>query len=191
LRPRIGLFGGSFNPPHEGHRHASLVAMRRLNLDAVWWLVTPGNPLKDNADLASLERRLTAAVSLEGHPRLHVTALEAHLGTRYTADTLARITRLFPATRFVWIMGADNLVQFHRWRDWRRIFRTLPVAVVARPGYGQKALSSVAARSFGAARIDTDDAARLTRGPLPAWVYLDDRLDSSSSTAIRARGLWP
>jgi nicotinate-nucleotide adenylyltransferase len=191
LRPRIGLFGGSFNPPHQGHRHASLVALRRLRLDAVWWLVTPGNPLKDPGGLAPLEARVRAAVSLEGHPRIHVTTLETRLGTRFTADTLRAILRRYPGVYFVWIMGADNLVQFHLWRDWKEIFARVAIAVVARPGYGLKALASPAARQFARYRVDATDAARLTAIAPPAWVYLDERLDASSSTAIRARGLWP
>lgn len=190
-RLRVGLFGGSFNPPHQGHRHASLVALRRLQLDAVWWLVTPGNPLKDARDLAPLDQRLKAAVDLENHPRIHVTTLESNLGTRYTADTLAAIKRHFPAVNFVWIMGADNLATIHRWRNWQGIFTTMPVAVVARPGYALKALASPAARRFSDGRIDPDDAALLPFLRPPAWTYLDDRLDPASSTAIRARGLWP
>ncbi len=190
-RPRVGLFGGSFNPPHEGHRHASLVALRRLRLDAVWWLVTPGNPLKDPRALAPLDARLGAAIKLENHPRIHVTALESRLGTRYTADTLEAVASLFPATRFVWIMGADNLAQIHLWKDWRAIFRTMPVAVVARPGYGLRALASPAARAFARSRVDAADEAGLADRLPPAWAFLDDRLEPASSTAIRAKGLWP
>jgi len=190
-RLRVGLFGGSFNPPHVGHRHASLIALRRLELDAVWWLVTPGNPLKDARDLAPLSQRLKAAVDIENHPRIHVTTLESELGTRFTADTLATLTHRFPAINFVWIMGADNLATIHKWRDWQAIFRTMPIVVVARPGYAMKALSSPAARRFAAARIDPDDAALLPFMAPPAWTYLDERLDPTSSTALRARGLWP
>ena len=190
-RLRVGLFGGSFNPPHTGHRHASLIALRRLSLDAVWWLVTPGNPLKDARDLAPLSQRLKAAVDLENHPRIHVTTLESKLGTRFTADTLRVLARRFPAIQFVWIMGADNLATIHRWRDWRSIFRTMPVVAVARPGYGMQALASPAARLFAANRVDPEDAALLPFMAAPAWTYLDDRLDPTSSTAIRARGLWP
>ena len=190
-RLRVGLFGGSFNPPHIGHRHASLIALRRLELDAVWWLVTPGNPLKDTRDLAPLEQRLKAAVDIENHPRIHVTTLESELGTRYTADTLRVLTQRFPAIHFVWIMGADNLASIHKWRDWQGIFRTMPIVVVARPGYAMKALASPAARLFEAARIDAANAARLPFLAPPAWTYLDERLDPTSSTAIRARGLWP
>ncbi|BCW87507.1 nicotinate-nucleotide adenylyltransferase [Alphaproteobacteria bacterium SO-S41] len=190
-RLRVGLFGGSFNPPHQGHRHASLVALRRLELDAVWWLVTPGNPLKNQRELAPLEQRLKASVDLENHPRIHVTTLESSLGTRFTADTLKAIAGRFPAINFVWIMGADNLATIHKWRAWRQIFQTMPIVAVARPGYTLKALSSPAARAFAASRIDPDDAALLPFMHAPAWTYLDDRLDPASSTAIRARGLWP
>lgn len=190
-RRRVGLFGGSFNPPHSGHLHASLVALRRLKLDAVWWLVTPGNPLKDTRGLAPLDQRLRASVALDQHPRIHVTALETHLGTRFTADTLRAVSRKFPDIGFVWIMGGDNLATFHRWRDWPSIFRTMPIAVIARPGYAMKALASPAARRFAADRVDASDAAVLPRLAPPAWVYLEERLEPSSSTALRARGLWP
>jgi nicotinate-nucleotide adenylyltransferase len=190
-RLRVGLFGGSFNPPHEGHRHASLIALRRLELDAVWWLVTPGNPLKDANNLAPLSQRLKAAVDIENHPRIHVTTLESELGTRFTADTLRVLSRRFPAISFVWIMGADNLASIHKWRDWRGIFQTMPIVVVARPGYAMKALASPAAKLFASARVDSDDAALLPYMAPPAWTYLDERLDPTSSTAIRARGLWP
>lgn len=190
-RLRVGLFGGSFNPPHQGHRHASLVALRRLELDAVWWLVTPGNPLKDARTLAPLEQRLKASVDLENHPRIHVTTLESSLGTQFTADTLRAITSRFPAIHFVWIMGADNLATIHRWRDWRGIFATMPICAVARPGYTLKALASPAAQAFARNRVDPDDAALLPFLAPPAWTYLDDRLEPASSTAIRARGLWP
>lgn len=190
-RLRVGLFGGSFNPPHEGHRHASLIALRRLELDAVWWLVTPGNPLKDTSNLAPLSQRLKAAVDIENHPRIHVTTLESEIGTRYTADTLRVLKRRFPMIHFVWIMGADNLATIHKWRDWQDIFRTMPVVVVARPGYAMKALASPAAKLFAASRLDADDAALLPFKAPPAWTYLDERLDPTSSTAIRARGLWP
>lgn len=190
-RRRVGLFGGSFNPPHQGHRHASLTALRRLKLDAVWWLVTPGNPLKNQSELAPLAQRLKASVDLENDPRIHVTTFETSLGTRYTTDTLRAIVRTFPDVAFVWIMGADNLATVHSWRDWRRIFELMPVVVVARPGYIFRALSSPAARRFAAARIDARDAALLPGLAPPAWTYLDDRLEPASSTAIRGRGLWP
>jgi nicotinate-nucleotide adenylyltransferase len=191
FRPRIGLFGGSFNPPHRGHLHVSLVALRRLRLDAVWWLVTPGNPLKDTSGLAPLAQRVKASVALEQHPRIQVTALESRLGTRFTADTLGALTRRFPAIAFVWIMGGDNLATFHRWRDWRGIFRMMPIAVVARPGTAMRALASPAARTFAAFRVDASDASLLPHLTAPAWAYLDDRLEQSSSTELRARGLWP
>jgi nicotinate-nucleotide adenylyltransferase len=153
--------------------------------------VTPGNPLKDASNLAPLSQRLKAAVALENHPRIHVTMLETHLGTRFTADTLATISQRFPLIDFVWIMGADNLATIHKWRNWTDIFTIMPVCVVARPGYGLKALSSPAARRFAATRISPDRAARLTDMAPPAWTFLDDRLDPASSTAIRAHGLWP
>ncbi len=157
----------------------------------MWWLVTPGNPLKDASRLAPLEQRLQASVALEDHPRILVTALESHLGTRFTADTLGAVTRRFPEISFVWLMGGDNLATFHRWRDWQGIFRTMPIAVIARPGYAMQALASPAARRFAASRVEASDAALLPSLRPPAWTYLEERLEPASSTALRARGLWP
>jgi len=130
---RIGLFGGTFNPPHEGHRLASLIALKRLKLDAVWWLVTPGNPLKENAGLPPLHERIEAARALADHPRIIVTGLEAQIGTRYTFDTIDHLTRRCAGVRFAWIMGADNLASFHRWQRWREIAALTPIAVIDRP----------------------------------------------------------
>ena len=142
---RIGLLGGSFNPPHEGHALVTRIALTRLGLDRVWWLVTPGNPLKSQADLAALKARVDAARRLVGGPRVAVTDIEAHIGARYTYDTLAWLTRRAPGVRFVWIMGADNLRQFHLWRHWRDIADLVPIAVVDRPGSTLRAMSSRAA----------------------------------------------
>jgi nicotinate-nucleotide adenylyltransferase len=182
---RIGLLGGSFNPAHRGHRHISLAAMERLGLDRLWWVVTPGNPLKSNGELASLEERARLARAVARHPQIVVTEFEAALPSRFTADTVAFLRKRFPGVHFVWVMGGDNLVQFHRWRDWRRIFAAMPVAVVDRPGMRHKALASPAALNFARARISEADAGKLALMRPPAWTYLSIRLTAASSTAIR------
>ena len=142
---RIGLYGGSFNPPHAGHRHVSLRALKRLNLDRIWWLVTPGNPLKERDGLPGTAERVEAARRLAAHPRIAVTGFEEAIGTRYTVDTLRVVVERCPAVRFVWIMGADNLAGFHRWRGWRDIAQLMPFAVVDRPGWTLSATRSRAA----------------------------------------------
>jgi nicotinate-nucleotide adenylyltransferase len=182
---RIGLLGGSFNPAHRGHRHISVAAMERLGLDRVWWVVTPGNPLKSNGDLAGMDERARLARRVAAHPRIVVTDFEAALPSRFTADTVAFLEKRLPAAHFVWIMGGDNLVQFHRWRDWRRIVALMPVAVVDRPGMRHKALASPAARRFAKARIRENRARALATMRPPAWIYLTIRLTTASSTAIR------
>ena len=186
----VGLLGGSFDPAHDGHVHITQEALRRFGLDRIWWLVSPGNPLKPRPP-APLPQRLVHARRLMRHPRVLVTDLEARLNTRATADTLRALQRIYPGVRFVWIMGADNLATIHKWRDWQDIFRTMPIVVVARPGYAMKALASPAAKLFAASRLDSSDAELLPFRKAPAWTYLDERLDPTSSTAIRARGLWP
>ena len=132
---RIGLYGGSFNPPHAGHRHVSLLALKRLRLDRIWWIVTPGNPLKDPGELATTAARVAEARRLASHPHIDVTSFEEEIGARYTIDTLAFLRRRFPNVHFVWIMGADNLATFHRWRGWRSIAQLMPIAVIDRPGW--------------------------------------------------------
>lgn len=184
---RIGLLGGSFNPAHRGHLHVSRVALAQLALDRVWWLVSPQNPLKASADMASLAVRLEGARAVARDPRLRVFALESQLGTRFTIDTVRALKRRYPHVRFVWLMGADNLASFHRWRDWRGIMAALPVAVVARPGSSFAALSSPAARRFAGARIAPSRARGLAGRAPPAWTLLLARLDPTSSTALRAR----
>jgi len=183
----IGLFGGSFDPPHEAHRQVALVALRRLGLDAVWWLVTPGNPLKVGRALAPLADRIAAAQRLARHPRIHVTGIEAALGTRYTFDTIAALQARARGVRFVWIMGADNLVQFHRWQNWRGIAERLPLAIVDRPGATLKAAASVVAQRFARYRLDETDGALLGAMAAPAWVFLHGLKSPLSSTAIRRR----
>ena len=188
---RIGLFGGSFDPPHEGHLMVSLSAIRRLGLDQLWWLVTPGNPLKEHAP-GALARRVAAARGMAaGEPRIRITAIEAALGTRYTAKTLDIIRRRRPGVRFVWIMGADNLVQFHRWRQWREIARSMPIAVFDRPGSTYPATTSAAATALRRYRIDEADAATLARHPPPAWCVLHGRRMALSSSALRAASRRP
>lgn len=190
---RIGLFGGSFNPAHAGHLLASRTALRRLGLDAVWWLVTPGNPLKDNRALPSLGRRIRAARALlKTHPAIHVTGIEAALGTRYTADTLRALTRRCRSVRFVWLMGSDNLVGFHRWRGWREIARLMPFGVIDRPGSTHKAVRARAAVALARWRLDETDGVLLPTRSAPAWIFIHGQRSHLSSTAIRRRaGLGP
>ena len=182
---RIGLYGGSFNPAHGGHRHVSLMALRRLGLDRVWWIVTPGNPLKDTGDLASTAARVAEARRVARHPAIDVTAFEEEIAARFTVDTLAYLERRCPGVRFVWIMGADNLAGFHRWRGWRRIARMMPIAVVDRPGWTLKAVRSRAALDLSDARIPEADAVALPVLTPPAWVFLHGPRSFLSSTEIR------
>ena len=185
LGQRIALFGGSFNPPHKGHRHVALTGLSRLAVNEVWWLVTPGNPLKAMDDLAPLEERVAVTRRLADHPRMVVTALEATIGTRYTADTIRFLKHRFPTVRFVWLMGADNLGSLHRWQKWHDIMRLVPIAVVNRPGASLTVLSSPAARAYAAARVPESQAAALPLMAPPAWTFLHVPLDPSSSTALR------
>jgi nicotinate-nucleotide adenylyltransferase len=184
---RVGLLGGSFNPAHDGHRHVSLVALARLRLDAVWWLVSPQNPLKPRAGMQPLAGRLAGARRVAAHPRIVPTAIERDLGTVYTVETLAALRRRFPGTRFVWLMGADNLVQIPRWRNWRKIFEHTPVAVFNRPPYSLKALGGKAARRFRDRRVGTGRAGGLAALDPPAWVYVDSPMHPASATEIRRR----
>lgn len=187
---RIGILGGSFNPAHDGHRHISLEALKRLRLDEVWWLVSPQNPLKPQEGMAPFEDRIEKAKSVADHPRIRVTDIEKGFATTYTAETLARLCRRFPNQRFVWLMGADNLSQISRWNRWTRIFHTVPVAVFDRPSYSLGALSGRAARRFHRERIKESRASRLADMRPPAWVFLHTPLNATSATALRARGLF-
>ncbi len=180
---RIGLLGGSFNPPHRGHLHLSLAALKRLGLDYVWWLVTPRNPLKGYAGLAPLRDRMMQARGAACHPRIIPMDIEDTLGTHYTIDTVTALQRRFPELRFVWLMGSDNLAGFHRWRRWQDIARRIPIAVMARPGFVLSPLYSKAAQRFSANRLAGD----IGRARPPAFRYLDGPRDAQSSTAIRAQ----
>lgn len=182
---RIGLLGGSFNPPHEAHRAVSLFALKRLGLDAVWWLVSPGNPLKDVSALRDLDARAAAASAVAGHPRIKVSCLEAVIDTRYTVDTLWYLRRHCAEARFVWLMGADNLIQLHRWDRWREIAALVPFAVIDRPPLGLRALVSPAARALAAHRLPERAARALPDVAPPAWVFLTGLKSSLSSTALR------
>lgn len=182
---RIGLLGGSFNPAHRGHLHISESALNTLALDEVWWLVSPQNPLKSEDGMAPLDERLAQARDTASGTTILVTDIERELGTRYSADTVAALKDKFPAVRFVWFMGADNLIQIHRWRHWTQLFRTVPVAVFARPTYALRAVKARAARRFARFQLKSRRAAELADQRPPAWVYLRDRLDPTSATEIR------
>ena len=188
----IGLLGGSFNPAHAGHRHISVEALRRLRLDAVWWLVSPQNPLKPDAGMAGQAVRINAARVAARHPRIVVSGIEATLRTRFTVDTVAALVRRFPQHRFVWLMGADNLAQLHRWRDWRRLAHMVPIAVLARPGYGGLAAKAPAMAWFRRWRHGAAGARAWREWELPAIVLLDIRLSPLSATQVRAHDPdWP
>jgi nicotinate-nucleotide adenylyltransferase len=182
---RIGLLGGSFNPPHDAHRAISLFAIKRLKLDRVWWLVTPGNPLKDNGPLRDLDQRAETARAMADDPRIDVSCLESVIGTRYTVDTISYLRRRAAGLRFVWIMGADNLSQFHRWQNWRRIASEVPIAVIDRPPQSFRALAAPAAQALARYRIPESRAGRLADHRPPAWVFLTGMKLALSSTGLR------
>ena len=184
---RIGLLGGSFNPAHEGHLEISLLAIDFLELDEVWWLVTPQNPLKSEDGMTPLARRFRSAQHVPNDHPIQVTDIEAELNTTFTAETLAALKDWYPEARFVWLMGADNLCQIHRWRDWSQIFRTVPIAVFARPTYSLRAEKSKAARRFAKYRVNPYRAGNLTTRRAPAWVLFKRPLNPVSATKIRAR----
>ncbi|PYB74227.1 nicotinate-nucleotide adenylyltransferase [Rhizobium wuzhouense] len=182
----VGLFGGSFNPPHQGHLLVAEIALRRLGLDQLWWMVTPGNPLKSHSQLAPLAERLASCEVLAEDPRIKVTAFEQALGTSYTAKTLEFVRARNPDVHFIWIMGADNLASFDRWQRWQKIATTFPIAVIDRPGSTLAYLSSKMARTFDYARVDEEDAGVLWRKKAPAWTFIHGPRSTLSSTALRA-----
>ena len=184
-RQTIGLLGGSFNPPHEGHRLISELALRRLRLDRVWWLVTPGNPLKSSAELARQEARVAAARAIARHPRIAVTDFEAEIGSRHTYQSLKYLRERCGGARFVWIMGADNLFQFHRWRRWRDIAKLAPIVIVDRPGSTFAALSSRAGQALAPRRCPECQAAKFKRSTPPTILFLHGPRSALSSTALR------
>jgi nicotinate-nucleotide adenylyltransferase len=184
---RVGLLGGSFNPPHAAHRAISLLALKRLRLDRVLWLVTPGNPLKETRALPPLSARLKAARAVALDPRIDVTAIEASLRTVFSHDTVAKLCARYPRVRFVFLIGADNLGQFHRWKRWRELARHVPIAVIDRGGTGLGALAAPAALALARWRIPEADAAALPLAAPPAWIFLHGLRSRLSSTALRAK----
>ena len=181
----IGLLGGSFNPAHEGHLAISLYALKQLGLQQIWWLVSPQNPLKDKKDMAALDRRLQRATRVAAHPRITVTTIESDLGTNYTADTLRKLQQRFPQTHFVWLMGADNLRQIPRWKDWKDIFCSVPDAVFRRPAYAAGRGLGKAAIGLGKAWHRPTEGKLLAHSQRPAWIILDNKLNYISATQIR------
>lgn len=181
----IGLFGGSFNPPHNGHVHVSQTALLRGELDQVWWLVTPGNPLKDTSKLESLTGRIRKCHAMITHPAIKVTAIEAKYKLRYTQETLAQLKRIAPRVNFVWIMGADNLKNFHKWQNWRQIADQMPIMVIDRPGSTLSYRSAQASIALSQYRLDETDAKLLSKMRAPAWAFIHAPRNSMSSTAIR------
>lgn len=185
----IGLLGGSFDPAHEGHAHITREALKRFGLDRVWWLVSPGNPLKSEGP-APLARRLDVARKVMQHPKVVVTDVEARMGTRYTAETLAALIRRYPGVRFVWLMGADNLASFHHWDQWQKIMETVPIGILARPGDRNAARHSIAANTYRNARLKGRNSILLPQGPAPLWCFVNVPMVNVSSSDIRARGDW-
>lgn len=183
----VGLYGGSFNPAHAGHLHVSHRAIKHLRLDALWWLVSPQNPLKNSADMAPFQKRFKSAQSIANYIKIHVSSAEKYLGTQYSADTITRLEQRFKRTRFIWVMGADNLASFHCWRDWHEIFTRLPIAVLDRPGYSNAAFSSLAAHRYRASRLPARQAPLLKKVTAPVWTYLTGPLHPASATRIRAQ----
>src|SRR5690606_33294259 len=186
---RVGLLGGSFDPAHAGHAHITREAIKRIGLQRVWWLVSPGNPLKSRQP-APMADRIARGQAVMDDPRVAVSDIEARLGTRYTAETLRRLIAHYPGVRFVWLMGADNLVQFDRWQEWDWIMRTVPIGIFARPGARLAARGARAAEEYARYRLPGYAASRLPDLRAPAWCFLDVPMINLSSSAIRARGDW-
>jgi nicotinate-nucleotide adenylyltransferase len=185
---RVGLFGGSFNPAHEGHAHVAETALLRLGLDRIVWLVSPQNPLKGAHHTAPLAKRMASARRFASGPRMIVSDFETRIGARYTIDTLRALKARFPRAKLVWLMGGDNLRCFHLWKGWTDIFETVPIAVIARPGSLIESRFAPAARRYAHARLDAREGRLLADSEVPAWIYLVAPLNPASSTAIRSRG---
>lgn len=185
---KIGLLGGSFNPAHRGHRHISVTALKKIGLDEIWWLVTPGNPLKDHAELETLTSRVAQATRIANHPRIRISTFEADHRLKYTADTIPALQVANPATRFVWLMGADNLATIHHWERWHDIATNIAVAVLDRPGYAARALRSPFAQYYQSFRLNPAEARLLPSLHPPAWVFLHGRTLQISSTSLRKNG---
>ena len=182
----VGLYGGSFDPVHDGHLLVAERALKVLKLDWIWWLVTPGNPLKAHDPAHSLQARIDAARAHARHPRRKVLGVEEPLGVRYTADTVAMLSSMMPHARFVWLMGADNLTGFHRWNEWRTIAARVPIAVIDRPGSHHSSINAPAARALASRRIDAEDGALLPFLAPPVWAFVRGPLSPLSSSALRA-----
>ena len=183
--PKVGILGGSFDPAHEGHLEITHAALEFLDLDYIWWLVSPGNPLKNDNEISSFENRFYSAKNMADDPRIIVTDLEQKLGTKYTIDTLEKIIYNHPNHKFIWLMGADNLAQFNQWKDWRKIADTVPFAIFNRPSYSKQSMQSVAATELREFRIDEKDAGLLYKLKPPAWIYYTLSKNPMSSTEIR------
>jgi nicotinate-nucleotide adenylyltransferase len=186
----VGLLGGSFDPPHVGHVHITLEALKRFGLDRVWWLVSPGNPLKAHGP-APMERRMQAARRIMDHPRVEISDFEAQIGSRYTAQTLAALRAARPKVRFVWLMGADNMRQFDQWQDWREIMETVPIGVLARPDMRTPARRSKAARVYADHRLKGKFSHLLGQSDPPCWCFVNVPMLNISSTRLRNLGYWP
>ena len=186
---RIGLLGGSFNPAHKGHLHISREALKRLNLDEIWWMISLQNPLKDTKDMEDFSVRKASAEAIVDDPRIVVTDIEVELGTIFTVDTLEALRKKFPENRFVWLIGADNLRQIPKWKGWRKIFRLVPIAIFPRPSYSRRALAGKASRRFDRFRVRSARAPRLVNMRPPAWIFLHTQPDTTSATRIRAKSV--
>jgi len=183
---RIGILGGSFNPAHRGHAHISKQALKLLQLDEVWWMVSPQNPLKSSQGMADFSQRIKSAESIALDRRIRVTDIEIKLGTTYTAETLKKLKETYPKARFVWLMGADNLMQIPKWKDWQSIFKAVPIAIFTRPTYTNRALAGFAAQRFARYRVNENRAHRLSTMQAPAWAFLNIKPDAISATRVRA-----
>ena len=183
---RIGILGGSFNPAHRGHLHVSRQALDLMYLDEVWWMVSPQNPLKPSNGMADFDVRIQSAQTMSQDRRIRVTDIEIELGTTYTAETLKKLKQIYPKANFVWLMGADNLIQISKWKDWQDIFRTVPIAIFTRPTYTNRALAGFAAKRFARYRVSEGQVRRLSVMQAPAWSFLNIKPDAISATRVRA-----